>query len=639
MRLRPQFEPRDWQDRFVREYQTNTKKNFLLEACTSAGKTAGALYAYIFLKDGLDWRFLVSIVPSEHLKRQYAQDAKKLFGLNLYYSGTSTRIGRLPTPQELQADGYQGLVLSYQWLTKPENAESLRQALEQSMKGKIFLILDEVHHASSELAFGQACETAFPDHVVSHRLMTSGTPFRSDQNRILGNWVNYASVEENVYECLPDFRYTLAEALREGVIPAFSFVTLAGEFTYRRGQFEYEGKTFTDAQNEQELTDALNTAIYVEGGWVQNAIEWAHSRMTRDRAKGLPECATYVRVPTIQAARKMKERILRLTGEKALVVVSKDDDPNSTSNALSKQKSSELIEQFAAETGVSATSWIIGVGMLGEGVSINRLKYRIHATNIRAFLSFLQDLGRLLRRFPNEEPEAVETLIPAHPELINLALSVLNEIAHVVKEAEENNSADENTDSNDGGEGSTSSSTFQPLASTGEFGIQIVDGEEIADTYTNVAEWAIANKEIWRHWGKTPAHLAQMLQGESALFELLRQEYETAIGSTGINDSEIYEEDVPVGFPSEYGTWHPDEKRKYASKEAHTKAQRLAYLLHPDGKKGKIANAIKEIHNRAKRRCEVSLTGHIGHKGWEKIYLWLLDRIAHAHQLKGTEDL
>ncbi|MGK7937509.1 MAG: hypothetical protein AB4206_17215 [Xenococcaceae cyanobacterium] len=40
-----------------------------------------------------------------------------------------------------------------------------------------------------------------------------------------------------------------------------------------------------------------------------------------------------------------------------------------------------------------------------------------------------------------------------------------------------------------------------------------------------------------------------------------------------------------------------------------------------------------------KRRCEVSLTGHIGHKGWEKIYLWLLDRIAHAHQLKGTEDL
>ena len=320
------FTPRDWQERFVRELQTNIQKNTLVEACTSAGKTPFAIYCYVFLKDGLDWSFLLSVVPSEHLKRQYAQDAKKLFGLNLYYSGTSTRIGRLPTPQELEADGYQGLVLSYQWLTKSDNAETLRQELERSMRGKVFLILDEVHHASSELAFGQACETAFPDHVVSHRLMTSGTPFRSDQNRILGNWLNYASVEENVYECLPDFRYTLADALREEVIPAFSFVTLAGEFTYRRGQFEYRGKTFTDAQNEQELTDAINTAIYVEGGWVQNAIEWAYGRMKRDRAKGLPECATYVRVPTIKAARKMKERILRLTGERALVVVSKDDE-------------------------------------------------------------------------------------------------------------------------------------------------------------------------------------------------------------------------------------------------------------------------------------------------------------------------
>ena len=47
------FVPRDWQERFVREYQTNTKKNFLLEACTSAGKTAGALNSYVCLKDGV----------------------------------------------------------------------------------------------------------------------------------------------------------------------------------------------------------------------------------------------------------------------------------------------------------------------------------------------------------------------------------------------------------------------------------------------------------------------------------------------------------------------------------------------------------------------------------------------------------
>lgn len=121
------FVPRDWQERFVREYQTKTKKNFLLEACTSAGKTAGALNCYVSLKSSLDRHFLIAVVPSEHLKRQYAIDAKNLFELNLHYSGTDPRLKRLPTPQELIKTDYHGLVLSYHWLTKSGNAEYLKQ--------------------------------------------------------------------------------------------------------------------------------------------------------------------------------------------------------------------------------------------------------------------------------------------------------------------------------------------------------------------------------------------------------------------------------------------------------------------------------------------------------------------------------
>ena len=555
-----EFVPRDWQDRFVRDYQTNPKKNFLMEACTSAGKTGGSLHAYDSLKDGLDWRFLVVVVPAEHLRRQYAKDAANLFGLNLYYTGTDRRLGRLPNPEELLQQGYQGIVLSYQWLTKPGNAERLKTALGRTLTGKTFVILDEVHHASSELAFGQACEIAFPDHVVSHRLMTSGTPFRSDNNRILGKWVNYVSVEENVYECIPDFRYTLADALNDQIIPVFSFVTMAGEFTYRRGRAVYEGKTFTNAQNEQELVYALNTAIYVDGDWVKEAILWAHQRMQRDRMKGIPECATYVRVSTIKAAGQMRERIRSLTGEDALVIVSSYDEPESDYSFSLKQNQSELIERFAAETGVTARAWIIGVSMLGEGISINRLKYRIHATNVRASLSFMQDLGRLLRLFPKDAPEPVETLIPAHPMLIQLALDAMNEIAHVISDIQPDNLVGENDATGSGEENQESlTSNFAPLASTGELGVQIVDGEEISDRFTSVAEWAIANKEIWRDWGKTPAHLAQMLQKEPGLFELLCQEYEVA-GNPVATTSNISAAGIPMGFPSEYTNFLPAKK-------------------------------------------------------------------------------
>lgn len=111
------FTPRDWQVRCTREYQTKGKRNFLAEVCTSGGKTGGSLYIYESLKEVFGWRFLVVVVPSEHLKRQYAVDAQKLFGIKLFYSGTVKSLGRLPTPEELLQQGYQGLVVNYQWLT------------------------------------------------------------------------------------------------------------------------------------------------------------------------------------------------------------------------------------------------------------------------------------------------------------------------------------------------------------------------------------------------------------------------------------------------------------------------------------------------------------------------------------------
>ncbi len=646
------FKPRDWQERCVNEYQRASKENFLLEACVSAGKTPLAMYLYVSLQQLMGWAFAVVVTPSEHLRRQYAQDACSFFGLNLYYSGTDTRSKTLPNPRELLAQNYQGLVVSYQWLTKRDNAQNLSDALAASFGGKVLVILDEVHHASNELSFGQACETAFPDRAVSHRLMTSGTPFRSDKNRILGNWLNYEKIAENTYRCVPDFRYTLADALQKEIIPPFSFVTLEGEFKYSRNGATYEGQTFTNATNEQELRDALNTAIFIDGDWVKEAILWAHNRMKRDRAKGLPECATYLRVPTISAARDISNRIKNLTGEEVLVVVSQDDnDSNSSVKCKSQDDPSRLIEAFAAEAGFRARSWIIGVNMLGEGVSIKRLKYRIHATNICAPLAFNQDLGRLLRPFPSPDNfEPVETLIPAHPTLIQLSLDVLNEVAHVISDPE--HSEDNDSDSSEGDSGGdtgnesnddnsdniSSHSNFIPLASTGEMGAHFVDGEEVPPEYANLAEWLIESDPFFQGWHKTPAHLAYKLMNDSSLFDFFHQKYQNVVNIQSSVDIAENKE-VPEKFPSEYATWLSDEKADYARKEVNTKVNRLCFLLYPKVEEEDRKKRLKEIHTIAKKRNNIPLKGFIGHESWEKIYLWLIDRINHAETLKGTEDL
>jgi hypothetical protein len=62
--------------------------------------------------------------------------------------------------------------------------------------------------------------------------------------------------------------------------------------------------------------------------------------------------------------------------------------------------------------------------------------------------------------------------------------------------------------------------------------------------------------------------------------------------------------------------------------------------LHPQAKGEEQQNLIKKVYTIAKLRNGIP-TGKdfIGYQGWEKIYVWLIDRIAHAQELKGTEDL
>ena len=148
------------------------------------------------------------------------------------------------------------------------------------------------------------------------------------------------------------------------------------------------------------------------------------------------------------------------------------------------------------------------------------MKYRIHATNICARLSFEQDLGRLLRKFPEDNPQPVETLIPAHPKLRDYALQIMNEVSeYFVRELEQLENNDSHSNQSEG-DSEPTSSIFQPISSTEEFDSHIVDGKEIANEYTTVAEWAMVNHPLGQGWGKTTAHLADVFEQNSALFRV-----------------------------------------------------------------------------------------------------------------------
>ena len=179
-----------------------------------------------------------------------------------------------------------------------------------------------------------------------------------------------------------------------------------------------------------------------------------------------------------------------------------------------------------------------------------------------------------------------------------------------------------------------------PISSTGEIGSHIVDSEEIEIDYTEVAEWAIINKPLFSIWDKTPAHFAQMLREDKAMYSLLQQEYSGSYCNPSKNhdsqaSSGVTVTKIPKDFPPEYIDMLADEKTDFASKLVNKKVYRLAKILYPSSDDKEIQERVKEIHNASKKANKIPLRGFINYEKWEKIHEWVCNRIEEALSKKA----
>src|SRR5262245_26826219 len=185
VRLRP------WQKRALDGLAASDAPDFLAVATPGAGKTTFALCAAVHDVAANPGRRLVVAAPTSHLKVQWA-DAGERFGLNLEPSWN-------PSRERLPADVH-GIVTTYQQVASSPDA--LRTYASQAM-----VILDEIHHAGDDRAWGSSVRQAF--ELAPRRLSLSGTPFRSDTLSI--PFVNYIGEVAR-----PDFEYGYADALADG---------------------------------------------------------------------------------------------------------------------------------------------------------------------------------------------------------------------------------------------------------------------------------------------------------------------------------------------------------------------------------------------------------------------------------------
>ncbi len=389
---------RRWQKSALDVFLCSAAPDFLAVATPGSGKTTFALAAVRVLLGRDAGRRVIVIAPTQHLKRQWAEAAAAL-DLHLDTGWSSTEV-RLP------ADVH-GLVTTYQQVAHcaDELARLARDAI---------VVLDEVHHAGDEQAWGEAVQVACRGAAV--RLCLSGTPFRSDTRAI--PFVRYD--QDGMAQ--PDVEYGYGDALHDGgVVRPVRFPRIDGEMEWIASDGTHAEASFADHLDGVAGAQRLRTALSVEGEWMADVIGRAHQTLLEVR-RTHPAAAGLVIAVDQEHARGIAQILRRRCGVEAVVAVSED------------AAASRHIAEFARGT----SPWIVAVRMVSEGVDIPRLRVGVFATTTTTELFFRQAVGRLVRWTRGLGPQPAYMFIPDDPRLRRHAFAIDEQRRHCLRRVDDN---------------------------------------------------------------------------------------------------------------------------------------------------------------------------------------------------------
>ena len=387
---------RGWQRRALVRYLSAKPKDFLLVATPGAGKTTFALrIAGELLADGTVERITV-VVPTEHLKTQWAGAA----------AGSGIALDpRFSNSQAQTSEDYHGVVVTYAQVANHPMRHRVRTENRRTL-----VIFDEIHHGGDAKSWGEGIREAFGD--ATRRLALTGTPFRSDDSAI--PFVDYAPDEQGLLRSEADHTYGYSDALTDGVVRPVIFLAYSGEARWRNSAGEEFAARLGEPLNAEQTARAWRTALDPNGEWMPAVINAADTRLKQLRAGGMPDAGGMVIASDQTAARAYADLLATITGETPTVVLS--DDPGS----------SDRISRFATGTG----KWLVAVRMVSEGVDVPRLAVGVYATNASTPLFFAQAVGRFVRCRTSGETASI--FLPSVPSLLQLASELEAQRNHVL---------------------------------------------------------------------------------------------------------------------------------------------------------------------------------------------------------------
>ncbi len=386
---------RAWQAAAVQLYRDQQPRDFLAVATPGAGKTTFALRIAAELLNAKTVNRIIVVVPTEHLKTQWADAAAKV-GLQLDPSGTGGRRGR--------SREFDGMAVTYAGVSmRAWHYEAVTLATPT------LVIFDEIHHAGDSRSWGDAITEAFGH--ATRRLALTGTPFRSDDIPI--PFVRYDEQPDGSLISHADYVYGYAEALRDHVVRPVVFMNYGGPMRWRTSSGDEIAANLGEAMTKDLTAQAWRTALDPRGEWVGSVLRAADRRLSEVR-RHLPDAGGLVIAANQSTARAYAAVLAQISGTKPTLVLSDD------------ATSSAKIEQFASDE----SRWMVAVRMVSEGVDVPRLAVGVYATSTSTPLFFAQVVGRFVRA--RRRGELATIFLPTVPIILAHAASIERQRDHVL---------------------------------------------------------------------------------------------------------------------------------------------------------------------------------------------------------------
>nr|MDT0522144.1 DEAD/DEAH box helicase [Streptomyces sp. DSM 41633] len=370
-------------------------RDYLAVATPGAGKTTFALRIAAELLNDRTVDAITVVVPTEHLKIQWAQSAARNgIALDPKFSNSNSQ-----TSAE-----YHGVVVTYAQVASHPTRHRVR-----TENRKTLVIFDEIHHGGDAKTWGDAMREAFDD--ATRRLSLTGTPFRSDDSPI--PFVNYETDGAGFQQSVADHVYGYSDALADGVVRPVVFLAYSGEARWRDSAGEEPAARLGEPLTAEHTARAWRTALNPTGEWMPAVIAAADKRLQQKR-QHVPDAGGMIIATNQTTARAYADLLIKITGEAPTVVLS--DDPGA----------SDRISQYSEGT----SRWLVAVRMVSEGVDVPRLSVGVYATSASTPLFFAQAIGRFVRS--RRAGETASIFLPSVPNLLLLASEMEAQRNHVL---------------------------------------------------------------------------------------------------------------------------------------------------------------------------------------------------------------